>query len=134
MDKKSIAPCGVICDLCLGFQREKNRCSGCNSEGGKVAHCNVCTIRFCPEKQGDPELLCIACRKFPCRRIRDLEKRYTTKYGESPINNMQRIEDVGIELFLQEQTQLWRCDECGMLLCVHRDRCLHCGASRTSPL
>lgn len=25
----SIAPCGVICDICLGYQREKNKCVGC---------------------------------------------------------------------------------------------------------
>lgn len=130
MNGKSIAPCGVICDLCLGFQRDKNRCVGCNVTGEKIGHCNVCTIKYCPEKREDSELLCIACRKFPCRRIRDLEKRYTSKYGESPVKNMQRIEAVGMEQFLQEQMELWRCNECGELLCVHRDTCLHCGAIR----
>lgn len=131
MDRKSIAPCGVICDLCLGFQRDKNRCVGCNAEGEKVNHCNVCTIKYCPEKEGISERLCIACSKFPCKRIRDLEKRYATKYGESPIGNMQRVESVGIKRFLEEQEVLWRCNACGNLVCVHREVCLHCGAPRT---
>jgi hypothetical protein len=27
MKADSVAPCGVICDLCYGFQRNENRCS-----------------------------------------------------------------------------------------------------------
>lgn len=130
MDAMIVAPCGVICNLCLGFQRTANRCAGCNEMGDKTQHCNVCSIKRCPEKQGNPRLLCSACTKFPCRRIRDLEKRYTTRYGESPIGNLQAIEKFGMETFSREQAEVWRCGTCGELLCVHRENCLHCGAPR----
>jgi len=50
MNNKSVAPCGVICDICLGFQRTKNKCVGCNSIGNKPYHCTVCSIKACPEK------------------------------------------------------------------------------------
>jgi hypothetical protein len=130
MNKDTIAPCGIICDLCYGFQRTKDRCKGCNAEGWHTSHCENCRIKNCPEKQGDTHLLCIDCPKFPCRRIRDLEKRYTMHYGESPIQNMREIKEVGLEAFITRQEELWRCDVCGALLCVHRDRCLSCSAER----
>jgi len=123
----TIAPCGVICDICLGFQREKNKCVGCNNVGNKPNHCNVCSIKFCPEKNGNANLLCGECVKFPCRRIKDLDKRYTTKYGESPILNLTKVREVGMSQFIENETENWKCKKCGQLLCVHRKTCLICG-------
>jgi hypothetical protein len=129
MNNASIAPCGVICDLCLGFQREKNKCVGCLSTGNKPYHCTVCSIKSCPEKNGDENLLCNTCNKFPCRRIKDLDKRYTTKYGESPIQNLKAISEIGLSEFILQEKEKWTCNNCGHLLCVHRGVCLICGAN-----
>jgi hypothetical protein len=128
MNSESVAPCGVICDICLGFQRDKNKCVGCKSIGNKPHHCTVCSIKSCPEKSGDENALCYECKKFPCRRIRDLDKRYTTKYGESPIQNLERIRENGIEEFVLIENEKWKCRVCGNLLCVHREVCLSCGS------
>lgn len=128
MNKGSIAPCGVICDICVGFQRAKNRCVGCNSIGNKPNHCTDCSIKKCPEKNGNEKLLCNECSKFPCRRMKDLDKRYITKYGESPIQNLQAIKEVDIKSFLKNEKEKWTCKECGHLLCVHSDVCLSCGS------
>ena len=127
MTNISTAACGVICDICLGFQRTKNKCVGCNSIGNKLYHCTVCTIKACPEKKGNEELLCNECDKFPCRRIRNLDKRYTTKYGESPIKNLQTIKELGLNKFIKVESEKWKCEKCGHLLCVHRNVCLNCG-------
>ncbi len=127
MNKTSIAPCGVICDICLGFQRDKNKCAGCNSTGNKVRHCAVCSIKLCAEKKGDERLLCYECIKFPCRRIKDLDKRYTLKYGESPVRNLQMIRETGLPQFIATEEERWKCSRCGHLLCVHREVCLICG-------
>lgn len=127
MNANSIAPCGVICDLCLAFQRPKNSCAGCTAEGTKPHHCTVCRIKSCPEKQGNPAALCVECAKFPCRRIRDLNTRYTTTYGESPVDNLRSIKSLGVEEFLRRAKRRWTCRHCGELLCVHRAACLHCG-------
>jgi hypothetical protein len=82
MKAKDIAPCGINCSLCLAFQREKNSCNGCNgSDTNKAKHCIVCGIRNCEEKHGETTLLCSECMKYPCRRIKDLNKRYTNKYN-----------------------------------------------------
>lgn len=127
MNSKSTAPCGVICDLCLGFQRTKNKCVGCFDIGNKPYHCTVCSIKSCAEKNGNEDLLCFECSKYPCRRIKDLNKRYIAKYGESPIQNLDDIKEIGIEAFTEREAEKWKCDKCGQLLCVHREVCLICG-------
>lgn len=123
-----LAPCGVICDLCIGYQRKKNRCVGCNAEGNKPNHCVACSIKDCPEKHGDSSALCSACAKYPCRRIKDLNNRYEAKYAESLIGNFKLLEELGMDGFLERSRQRYACPACGALLCVHADACQACGA------
>ncbi|MEI6555852.1 MAG: DUF3795 domain-containing protein [Paludibacter sp.] len=127
MNNSSIAPCGVICDICLGFQRSKNKCVGCNNTGNKPYHCTVCSITTCVEKKGNKKLLCNECIKFPCRRIKDLDKRYIANYGESPIQNLRSIKEIGLNSFIESEKLKWKCSKCGHLLCVHKEVCLNCG-------
>ncbi|MDR2798545.1 MAG: hypothetical protein LBB80_09385 [Treponema sp.] len=126
MDNLSVAPCGVICNLCSGYQRDKNKCVGCNNVGNKVNHCNTCRIKNCEEKN-NKELLCNECIKFPCKIIKNLDKRYKTKYGESPINNLQIIKEKGIEIFIKMEKDNWKCKNYGKILCVHKKNYLECG-------
>ena len=128
---KSIAPCGLICDLCLGAQRTKNTCFGCNDERNKPSYCSKCIIKNCIEKNGNDKQLCFKCKKYPCKRLKALEKRYSTKYGESLFENFERIKTLGIRDFVKEADQKWRCKECGEYVCVHRDVCLHCGTKNS---
>lgn len=86
-----VAPCGLICDLCWGFQREKNKCSGCTVQGSQPAHRTKCSIVNCLEKNGDSTKPCSTCSKYPCKRLKNLEKRYSSNYGESLIDNFQQI-------------------------------------------
>lgn len=65
MNSKSIAPCGLICDLCLYFQREKNRCVGCNGKGDKPHYCTVCKIILCPERMATKKNSAISVLNFP---------------------------------------------------------------------
>ena len=127
MNTNSVAPCGVICDICFGFQREKNKCAGCFNTGNKPYHCTVCSIVLCDEKNGNKKLLCYECRKFPCRRIKNLDKRYRVKYGESPVDNLNRVKEMGIYEFIEHEKEKWKCNNCGQLLCVHKEVCLNCG-------
>ena len=132
MNHNSIAPCGLLCDLCLGFQRSKNKCDGCNSNGNKPYHCSVCSIKNCVEKSGNDTLLCHECVKFPCRRLKDLDKRYRLKYGESPIANFNQIKMTGVLDFIEKAEEKWTCGNCGQLVCMHRSNCLNCGALNSS--
>ncbi|MEI6748005.1 MAG: DUF3795 domain-containing protein [Bacteroidales bacterium] len=122
----NVAPCGMNCSLCLANQRTKNTCAGCNALAGiKVNHCSTCSIRNCEEL---PETgFCYSCKKFPCKRIKHLDKRYWTNYGMSMISNLQMIETTGIDEFNKREKEKWTCSKCGSLLCVHRPVCLKCG-------
>lgn len=127
----TVAPCGLICDLCIGFQRKKNRCPGCTCEINQPACCGKCSILNCPDKQRCPGKPCNACAKYPCKRLKNLERRYTTRYGESLMENFRRIEALGLDAFLLEAEVEWLCPGCGALLSVHRATCLACGASNS---
>ncbi len=129
MNSKMIAPCGMNCAICLGHQREKNRCPGCNYENlNKIAHHSKCTIRKCMNLKASR--FCFTCDKFPCRRMRQLDKRYRTRYGMSMIENLENIQEDGIRKFVANEKLRWKCPKCGGILCVHRDSCLKCGKKR----
>ncbi|HPG40271.1 MAG TPA: DUF3795 domain-containing protein [bacterium] len=128
MNSKSIASCGLICDLCLGAQRKKNRCVGCNATGYKPFHCNKCSIRYCSEKNGNYDLLCNECNKYPCKRLKTLDKRYRVKYGESLVENFALLKELGMDEFIRMMIEKWQCRNCGELLCAHSNKCLVCGA------
>lgn len=119
----SIAPCGINCSLCFAYQRDKNKCTGCNSAGTqKPKHCFICSIKTCEHQKG----YCYDCTKFPCRRVKQLDKRYKAKYHTSIIENLLLIKSSGIESLIESDIQKWTCSNCGGLLCMHREHCLKC--------
>ena len=126
-----IAPCGMNCGLCIGHLREKKRCPGCNGDDAdKPKHCVVCQIRNCDEMGVGEQKFCFHCAKFPCARLRQLDKRYRTKYGMSMIENLESIERLGLEEFVTREKDRWRCPECGGVICIHREDCITCGHTR----
>jgi len=126
-----IAPCGMNCALCIGHVREKNRCVGCWGEDPyKRASCTGCKIRNCDYFKRSKVKYCFGCEKYPCARLKQLDKRYRTKYGMSMIENLERIREVGIRKFVREEKERWACAECGRVVCVHREECLFCGRKK----
>jgi len=78
-----VAPCGMDCAICMAFLREKNRCGGCYS-----ANCSCrrhCTIAACEHIRGRYRH---GCGSFPCRRLKQLDKRYRAKYRMSMLDNL----------------------------------------------
>ena len=123
-----IAPCGMDCGLCSGHLREKNRCPGCNgSDAAKPRSCVACKIKTCDKITSGTHAFCFECAGFPCVRLRQLDKRYRTKYGMSMVENLLQIEEAGIDALLASEKTKWACPECGALLCVHRPHCSSCG-------
>jgi hypothetical protein len=120
-----IAPCGVNCGLCAGYLRVRDRCPGCRVMVGR----HLCSIRECAQR-GPKEKYCSSCPKYPCARIRHLDKRYRTRYGASMIANLQAIATGGINRFIAAEKKKWACRGCGKVLCMHRPSCVHCGAPR----
>jgi len=128
-----IASCGMNCGICIAHLRSTNKCPGCNSTGaGKPRHCNQCSIKHCTELPKSKSNYCFACTKFPCQRLRQLDKRYRANYGMSLIENLRAIEQNGIRKFLQEEHKRWKCAKCGNVLCVHRPECMFCGIPKNS--
>ncbi len=122
-----IAPCGMNCALCQAFQRQKRTCPGCSGDDtNKPRSCRSCIIRNCPTIQKNSSHFCYECEEMPCKRLKQLDTRYRTKYGMSMIANLTEIQEKGIDAFLLHQTEIYTCQTCGKLLCVHGSRCLTC--------
>ncbi len=120
-----IAPCGMNCGLCIGYLRKKRHCPGCNEDGPtKAGHCVECIIKNCDRRTGD---FCFSCVKYPCARLRQLDRRYRTKYGMSMLENLGCIQESGLDRFLALERARWECAGCGGVVSVHRDNCIYCG-------
>lgn len=130
---KMIAPCGMDCGLCSRHLREKDRCSGCNSDDpAKPKYWVVCRIRNCDEiRAGERNLCSSECTRFPCARLRQLDTRYRGNYGMSMIENLESIQELGLEVFVAREKERWKCSECGGVVCVHKEHCLYCGHVRS---
>lgn len=123
-----IAPCGMNCGLCIGHLRKRKPCSGClgNSDINKPDGCKSCTVVTCEHLSKTESGFCYECPKYPCRRLKTLDKRYSTKYGMSMFENLAFIKENGFENFLKSEEKKWTCSNCGSGLSVHRDNCLIC--------
>lgn len=129
MDISMIAPCGMNCALCLAHLREKKKCLGCNSdEGYKAEYCKKCIIKNCQVIKENESGFCYQCPKFPCQRLKQLDKRYRLKYNMSMLENLSHIKDRGMDSFLTVQKNKYRCANCGGYICVHRGYCLKCNS------
>lgn len=114
MNKNLIAPCGMNCGLCVMYLRNKNKCPGCLS-GRKVnGGCIKCGIKLCKNRKGK---YCFDCDKFPCERLIRLDKRYQKRYGMSEIENLIKIREKGIKVFMINEKKKWVNLE--GTLCVH---------------
>lgn len=132
MKQKLIAPCGMNCAICIGYLRAKNRCIGCREENEtKPDSCRKCIIINCILRKKNNWKYCSKkCEKFPCKRLKNLNTRYKTKYGMSMLENLENIAKFGIRKFVQNEKTRWKCKKCGKTLCVYRDTCLTCGAEK----
>ena len=131
-----IAPCGMNCGLCISYMSmkydlkkkgfRKRYCSGCRPRGKNCTfmkkHCDLLgkgLVQFCYE-----------CEKFPCSRLKGLDKRYRTKYHMSMIENLKFIKEHDIESFLEKEEEKWCCPACGEVICCHNGLCLNCGLDK----
>jgi hypothetical protein len=123
-----IAPCGINCRLCHAYVRKKKPCPGCQTDGpSKSTYCLTCKIKTCEKRVKGDIQNCFACDTFPCARLKQLDKRYRTKYGTSPIENLVSIQKIGVAGFVKKQNKEWMCPQCGAILCMHSPQCLTCG-------
>jgi len=129
MTSRLIAPCGMNCALCSGYLRAKKQCPGCRAaDDGKPSYCVHCQISTCERlAKGELAFCGSDCDAFPCKRLKQLDKRYRAKYGMSMLDNLETIREIGVDKFVAKEKTRWTCPECGSLLCVHKTGCLTCG-------
>jgi hypothetical protein len=127
MDSSLIAPCGMNCGICIAHLRDKKKCPGCNGiDVNKPAHCLKCRIKSCEMLQESKLKLCYECNKFPCTRMKQLDKRYKTNYAMSMIENLEQIQNLGMDVFIKNEKNKWTCKDCDGIICVHRGYCTDC--------
>jgi len=127
-----IAPCGMNCAICKNYLSYTH---GVPTKRGKVSHCKGCVPRAknCYIKRGCPKLSkhqlksCSQCDTAPCKNFAHLDKRYRERYSMSMVENLKTINAKGMDGFLAEQTQKYRCPSCGGVVSVHDKKCYTCG-------
>jgi len=126
--RELIAPCGLNCGVCYAFLRKKNRCDGCLVESDrKIGYCSRCAIKLCNEHDNADFTYCFECSRFPCQRMKRMEKRYVEKYHLSLLGNLKDIHESGFHHFISSENAKWICPNCGDVLCVHKAACPGCG-------
>jgi len=123
-----ITPCGMNCSLCRAYIRENRACPGCYGDDAlKPKSRAMCTIKSCMKADAGKFKYCFECKEFPCSSMKRLDKRYSTKYGMSMIDNLVHIKQYGIRNFVKQEKERWACSNCGGLICVHEGNCIFCG-------
>jgi hypothetical protein len=127
-----IAPCGMNCSLCRSYQAMHK---DLNTQGFNYKYCpgSIPRGENCLHMGDQCELLangsvrfCFECQSFPCKRLKALDKRYRTKYHMSMIENLNFIQENGLEMFQEKEAASWRCPTCDNLICCHNGLCLQC--------
>jgi len=127
-----IAVCGMNCGICIGHLRDKKPCGGCfkMDDQNKPNSCRSCKIVNCDLLAETKSGFCFGCKKYPCVRLKQLDKRYRTNYGMSMLENLEFIKSAGLDKFIQNEIERWSCKTCGSGLSVHRNLCLKCNTER----
>jgi hypothetical protein len=120
------APCGINCMLCSRqFEKKRPPCHGCLRGGSSTCtHSETCRIKLCAFERGLSH--CFECDKFPCSRIRRLEKRYRENCGYLLLEAAETARSGGVEVLLEQQLAHYSCG-CGGLICLQSGVCSEFG-------
>ena len=128
MRSSLLASCGINCGVCRAYLREKKKCPGCRgSDNNKSFSCVNCKIKTCDDLNKNNLKFCFECANFPCIRIKQMDKRYRTRYNMSTIENLENIKKFGVREFIKNEKIRWACSQCGGTICVHIGYCFNCG-------
>jgi hypothetical protein len=132
IESRIIAPCGMNCGICIAYLREKNKCPGCrefdNNEPVSIARCKIRNCELI--KEGELNFCSAKCDNYPCTRLKNLDKRYRTKYNMSMIENLKYIKKKGVDKLLEKETIKWKCSNCGGTISCHKGICSECGIKK----
>ncbi|WP_099203465.1 DUF3795 domain-containing protein [Miniphocaeibacter massiliensis] len=114
------------CIICSAYLNKKKPCPGCRApkEEHTRKSCANCLKKKCAVEKGLN--YCFECDKFPCSKIKSLNKRYLEDYNIDIIENSKKAKE-NTKKFLEEQVEIYTCKECGGVIDVHHKKCSDCG-------
>lgn len=133
VDNNLAAPCGIFCGACRQYLvlkkdllEERGFKKGC--EGCRIRHKNCVFIRRdCPALRKNELQYCYECENFPCQNLKKIDKLYRERYFVFLIDNLKKINEIGVDKWLVDQKMLYTCPECGGEICLHDMECYDCG-------
>jgi len=102
-------------------------CDGCLSET-VAPQCRICGFRACALEKG--LATCAQCANSPCQELVDFNNDGLPHHGEV-LANIRRQQDIGLDAWIAEQEERWRCPECGCAVAWYTSQCYGCGATLT---
>lgn len=134
MEENNLAGrCGVYCGACRSYLLQKKDlfeekgykrgCKGCKAQDKNCAFVK----KGCKALRNKEIEYCFECEKIPCERLTSINNRYKSKYKVNFLDNLNRMKEIGVDQWLEEQKLLYTCPECGGEICVHDAECFDCG-------
>jgi len=100
-------------------------CEGCLSDV-VAPQCRVCGFRDCTKEKGITT--CAECCDMPCQWVIDFKGDGMPHHSEV-VTNLERQREIGIDAWLAEQEEKWRCGQCGSPLSWYDAKCPDCHAT-----
>lgn len=135
---KHFSYCGLYCGACSGMivheqqqgdpsvqdikiPSDETPCSGCcnrTDEDCEIIRCNIEHGSEC----------CAFCPEFPCQVIRNFNDEEWVHHCVV-LDNHNRIKEIGIDAWLEEQKMFWSCQNCRSRTHWYQTHCETCGNS-----
>ena len=129
-DKNLIAPCGLYCGECEGFQ--DGRCGGCISRKGLcLKYSKICKIYDCCVNEKNFRF-CNECDGFPCTKFKFFEDEdYNKGYDwvAEVVDNLKKIKKIGIGNYLNEEVKRVKT----LIKCAKQKGISHCAECKDWP-
>lgn len=155
--EKLIATCGLYCGACEMYRavhddnKEKQQalvqafnarggkfvlsdleCDGCLAGGRLSPWCRKCNIKSCAKRRPGEAICSSDCSDFPCQQLIEFEKQMP--HHAEVVDNLRRLEKVGIKKHASQEEKRWLCPECKTPLAWYYKTCYKCGAERSNKL
>ena len=92
-------------------------CPGCDAP-----EMNSCEFVLCNKAHGTDS--CAFCPEFPCSMLIRFSEEW--EHHRGVIDNLQRIRVLGIEKWITEQQEFWKCRKCGCRTQWYQRICTSC--------
>lgn len=128
---KLIAPCGMNCAICSRYlsyvnNLKRSQCIGCRPGNQKCTYLFEKCTGINHNTSMDDAVFCFECSQYPCKQIDRMDSRYRRNYKMSVKDNLDCINKMGIDKFIEEQYKNYHCPTCGGLISIHNRKCFTC--------